>query len=59
MPGDIVVDSISDYQMAKLNRLKEWLYQRRTQARGVKTFWTLRNGEAKGIAEKAGCRLPD
>ncbi len=59
MPGDIVVDSISDYQMAELSWLKERLYRKRTQARGVKTFWTLRNGEAKGIAEKAGCRLPD
>jgi len=33
MPGDIVVDSISDYQMAELNRLKEWLYCKRTQVR--------------------------
>jgi hypothetical protein len=33
MPGDIAVDSISDYQMSELNRLKEWLYRRRTQAR--------------------------
>jgi len=27
------VDSISDYQMEELNRLKEWLYTKRTQAR--------------------------
>ncbi len=33
MPGDIAVDSISDYQMAELNRLKEWLYHKRTQVR--------------------------
>jgi hypothetical protein len=33
MPGDIAVDSISDYQMTELNRLKEWLYRKRTQAR--------------------------
>ena len=33
MPGDIAVDSISDYQMAELNRLKEWLYCKRTQVR--------------------------
>ena len=33
MPCDIAVDSISDYQMAELNRLKGWLYQKRTQAR--------------------------
>jgi hypothetical protein len=32
-PGDIAVDSISDYQINELNRLKEWLYRRRTQAR--------------------------
>ena len=33
MPGDIAVESISDYQMNDLNRLKEWLYQKRTQVR--------------------------
>ena len=33
MPGDIAVDSISDCQMAELNRLKEWLYRKRIQVR--------------------------
>jgi hypothetical protein len=33
MPGDIAVDSITDYQTSELNRLKEWLYCKRTQAR--------------------------
>jgi hypothetical protein len=33
MPADIAVDSLSDYQMAELKRFKEWLYQKRTQAR--------------------------
>jgi hypothetical protein len=33
MPNDIAVDSINDYQMAELNRLKEWLYRKRTQIR--------------------------
>ncbi len=33
MPSDIAVDSINDYQMAELNRLKDWLYQKRTEAR--------------------------
>jgi len=33
MPSDIAVDSISDYQMGELNRLKEWLYRKRTQVR--------------------------
>ena len=33
MPGDIAVDSISDYQTGELNRLKEWLYRKRTKVR--------------------------
>jgi len=33
MPTDIAVDTISDYQMDELNRLKEWLYRKRTQVR--------------------------
>jgi len=33
MPRDIVVDSISDYQMSELNRLKAWLYHKRTTIR--------------------------
>jgi len=33
MPDDIRVDSLTDDQMRDLNRLKEWLYQRRTTAR--------------------------
>jgi hypothetical protein len=33
MPADIAVESISDYQMGELNRLKSWLYERRVRAR--------------------------
>ena len=33
MPGDVAVNSINEYQMAELNRLKEWLYSQRTQVR--------------------------
>ena len=33
MPGDIAVDSLNDEQMRDLNRLKEWLYRKRTQIR--------------------------
>ena len=33
MPEDIKVESLSDDQTGELNRLKEWLYRRRTQAR--------------------------
>ena len=33
MPADIAVDSISDYQMGELDRLKAWLYRQRIKAR--------------------------
>ena len=36
MPQDIAVDSISDYQMAKLRRLKRWIFERRVKARQEK-----------------------
>ena len=32
-PEDIQVRSLSDYQMAELRQLKDWIYQRRTQAK--------------------------
>jgi hypothetical protein len=33
MPDDIAVDSLNDEQVRELNRLKEWLYRKRIQAR--------------------------
>ncbi len=33
MPADIVVESITDYQMGELNRLKAWIYQQRVKVR--------------------------
>jgi hypothetical protein len=33
MPADIVVDSLSNYQMTELNRLKSWIYQQRIRNR--------------------------
>ncbi|MBA7647717.1 hypothetical protein ES703_55495 [subsurface metagenome] len=33
VPEDIRVDSLQDDQVADLNRLKEWLYRKRTQVR--------------------------
>jgi len=33
VPEDIRVESISDYQMGELRRLKQWIYKRRTQAK--------------------------
>jgi len=32
-PEDIQVRSLSDFQMAELRRLREWIYERRTQAK--------------------------
>jgi hypothetical protein len=36
MPADIAVDSIGDYQIGELNRLKSWLYHQRVKARQEK-----------------------
>jgi len=33
LPQDIQVESLRDDQMRDLNRLKEWLYKKRTQVR--------------------------
>jgi hypothetical protein len=33
MPADIVVESISDYRMGELNRLKVWIYRQRIRNR--------------------------
>jgi hypothetical protein len=33
VPADIAVESLNDEQMRDLNRLKEWLYKKRTQVR--------------------------
>ena len=33
MPEDIRVDSLSDYQMAELRRLKDWIYRQRIRVR--------------------------
>ena len=33
MPGDIRVESLNDDQVRDLNRLKEWLYHKRTMIR--------------------------
>ena len=33
VPDDIQVESLNDYQMVELNRIKAWLYRKRTQVR--------------------------
>ena len=54
MPADIAVDSISDYQMGELNRLKAWLYRQRIKARMEKDRAQQRREKGKvEMAEKA------
>ena len=54
MPADIAVDSISDYQMGELNRLKSWLYHQRVKARQEKdrAEWRQEKEEAKAQREE-------
>jgi hypothetical protein len=53
MPADIVVESISDYQMQELDRLKTWLYGRRIRARVEKDRAERREEkEQQGIKKK-------
>jgi len=51
MPTDIAVDSISDYQMGELNRLKAWLYQQRIKARTEKDRAERREKRAEAEAQ--------
>ena len=54
MPADIAVDSISDYQVGELNRLKAWLYRQRIKARMEKDRAQRRQEKEKGeMAKKA------
>jgi len=57
MPADIVVESISDYQMGELNRLKAWLYHQRVKMGREKDRAERREkreeAEAKQEAEQA------
>ena len=52
MPDDIRVDSLSNEQMADLNRLKEWLYHRRTTARQEAERTARRQKEAEEVAKR-------
>jgi len=52
MPKDVRVESITDDQMRDLNRLKAWLYQRRTTARQDRDRSERRQGREKAAAEK-------
>ena len=52
MPADIVVESISDYQMQELNRLKAWLYHQRVKARQEKNRVERRQEQEEAKAQR-------
>ena len=52
MPRDIVVDSISDYQMGELNRLKAWLYRQRIKVRTEKDRTERKEKRAEAEAQR-------
>ena len=52
MPADIAVDSISDYQMGELSRLKSWLYQQRVKARREKNRAKLQEEREEDEAQR-------
>ncbi len=52
MPADIRVDSLSDYQMAHLRQLKDWIYRRRAQVRLDRDRADRRQKKEETAAEK-------
>ena len=52
MPADIAVDSISEYQMGELNRLKAWLYRQRIKYRKEKDRTERREKRAEAEAQR-------
>jgi len=52
VPDDIRVESLSDYQMAELNRLKSWLYQQGVKARREKDRVRRRQEREEDEAQK-------
>jgi len=57
VPDDIRVESLSDYRMGELNRLKSWLYQQRVKARQEKDR-AKRRQEREGIAAQKEAEQP-
>ena len=53
MPGDIRVESLNDEQMRDLNRLKEWLYRKRIDARLGRDRAESRQNREEAAARKA------
>ena len=52
MPADIRVDSLSDYQLADLRRLKDWIYRRRAQVRLERDRGERRQKSEEAVAAK-------
>ena len=52
MPDDIRVESLTDQQTADLNRLKEWLYRRRTTVRQEVERTERRHQKEEEVAKK-------
>ena len=54
VPADIMVDSLSDYQMQRLKELKDWIYKgkNQTQAREAKSTESTRYGRDKSQSTK-------
>ena len=52
MPEDIRVESLRDDQVADLNRLKEWLYRKRTQVREERERAERRQQKEEAAAER-------
>ena len=52
MPSDIAVESLNDYQMAELRRLKDWLYRKRVEARRERDKAERRQRRVKEAAER-------
>jgi len=53
MPADIAVDSLSDYLVGELNRLKAWLYGQRIKARTERDKAERRQKKEEKIQKKA------
>jgi len=57
VPEDIRVESLSDYQMGELNRLKLWLHHQRVKAKQEKDR-AERRQEREGIAAQKEAEQP-
>lgn len=52
LPADVRVDSLNDYQLGELKRFKDWLYQKRVQARQERQREERRQERERGAEKK-------